>query len=47
MGNIIGGLELKSLNDEIEKSDRIEDHNSYRGYLTTGENVVGNVTRRS
>ena len=43
MGNIISSFELKSLNDEIEKSDKIEEHNSYRGYLTTGGNVVGNV----
>ncbi len=43
MGGIIDAFELKMLNDEIEKSDIIKEHNSYRGYLTTGGNVVGNV----
>ena len=43
MGGIIDAFELKMLNDEIEKSDRIEDHYSARGFLTTGGNVVGNV----
>ena len=40
---ILGDFELKALDEEIEKNGVKKTHNSLRGYLTVGGNVVGNV----
>ena len=43
VSGIITGLQLESLDKEIEKSGVKKTHNSLRGYLTIGGNVTGNV----